>query len=57
MGNVICAAIILVIAFASYTQWQKEKGSENQYRARIWMIVSVLTGAGGVIEILALLFG
>jgi len=56
MENAICGAILLVIVFVSYTRWQKEKGSENKNRAMIWMIFSVLTGAGGVIQILAMLF-
>jgi hypothetical protein len=55
MGNLICAAILLVIAFVSYTRWQKEKASGEKNRERIWMIVSILAGAGAVIQILAVL--
>lgn len=57
MESAICAVILLVIAFVSYTRWQKEKNTENKNRARIWMIVSVLAGVGAVLSILNLLLG
>lgn len=57
METAICAVILFVIAFVSYTRWQKEKDSGSKNSARIWMIVSALAGVGAVLSVLALLFG
>ena len=57
MESLVCAGVVGIVAFAAYTQSRKHKKANEDNKARIWMIASVITGAMAVVSIAAAIAG
>ena len=57
MESLVCGAVMGIIAFACYTQSRKSKEANEDNKARIWMIASIIAGAFAVASIAAAIAG
>jgi hypothetical protein len=57
MESLVCAGVMGIVAFAAYTQSRKHKKANEDNKARIWMIASVIAGAIAVVSIAAAIAG
>ena len=51
MEALICGAVMVLIAFACWTQWRKRQAAGDRNKARLWMIASILAGSLAVVTI------
>jgi len=57
MENLVCGAVMGIIAFTAYTQSKKSKEANEKNKARLWMLASIITGALAVASIAAAIAG
>jgi hypothetical protein len=57
MSSLVCGAVLGIIAYACYTQSRKSREINEDSKARIWMIASVVTGAFAAVSIAAAIVG
>ena len=57
MGNLVCGAVMGIIAFTGYTQSRKSKEANEDNKALVWMIASIIAGVFAVLSIAAAIAG
>jgi hypothetical protein len=53
MQNLICAVVLVPIAYVTYTRFKESKEAGKKTEAILWMTVSVIVGSFAVVSILA----
>jgi len=56
MSNFICGGVLFLIAFAAYQRASNAKKAGNKGQSIALMVISVVFGAGAVVNLLAAMF-
>lgn len=57
MESIVCTGVFGIIAYVTYSKSKQEKASGEGKKARVWMLVSLITGGLAVAGLAAAIVG